>query len=168
MKTIEARRLARRGSYQVESKDKWLASQRRLAHHYAENVQDLRRVIEVTRQVRFWGAEYTITPRLVTRPLGNGRQLMTLVPLNTRPNFYVARVDDRWSSSNYDSDAFIDEGLDDLIDLIEEQFGTCDFECSECGEAWHSTSDCACQQERQFPALDASSGYCWNYRDWPG
>lgn len=78
-------------------------------------------------KVRLWGAQYTVTPRLVEKIFGDGQQHLALWPISSRPEYYVVRID-----SQYDLDA--DESfdvLDDIYDAIEDEFpcrcvrGTC-------------------------------------------
>lgn len=72
---------------------------------------------------RFWGRNYIITPRLVEWVHGDGLQVIYFQPLNTRPNYYVARIDSKVSLDNSDEPCFADEVLEDLYTAIEEQFG---------------------------------------------
>jgi len=59
--------------------------------------QELRR-----RKTKFWGRHYFITPRLVDWVHGDGLQLIYFTPLNTRPNYYVVRIDSKVSLDNSD------------------------------------------------------------------
>lgn len=109
----------------------------------------LKDAIERPEQVRFWGGEYTVMPRLCSRVFGDGRALMYLTPLNTRPNYYVLQVDSSW---DLDGDEMHDR-IDDIYDALEDQFGPAyDDEVG----------------EREWPALDIDAGSTWGAMDdWP-
>lgn len=68
-----------------------------------EAMERLRALIEAEEDVRFWGQNYKITPRLVQHVYGKGDTLIAIVPLNTRPNYYVIIADASW-----DDDAFFE------------------------------------------------------------
>lgn len=85
-----------------------------------------------TRSVRFWGREYTVTPLLVTRVLGDGGQVIAFQPLATRPDYYVVRVDSSWDLDNHHWEApepFIDH-VDEVYEAIELEYGHAD-QCNE-------------------------------------
>lgn len=118
----------------------------------------LRRAIEKPTRVSLWGKVYRVTPRLIDRVFGDGRQLIYLCPTNTRPNYYVVRVDSRWQRSNWaTAGPTLNEFLDDIYMAIDDQFGDCthDAEC-ECGG-----DGC------YFPRLDTTSGCEWGEEPWP-
>jgi len=119
----------------------------------------LRQLIEVEYVCKFWGDDYTITPRLVDRVFGDGKQLIQLEPLNTRPNYYIVRIDSSWNIDNDDdTDLFIDH-LDEIYNAIEEQFG------AKCQHT--DPDDCGCDEDQGFPVLSADSGVGWDEMDWP-
>jgi hypothetical protein len=93
--------------------------------HTTYSTEELRTLIERRHKVRWWGRDRMITPRLVDEVLGDGRQLIYVMPIMHRPNYYVARVDSNFSLSNYSEDGpdCPSEWIEDLWDLIEEQFG---------------------------------------------
>lgn len=53
----------------------------------------LRALIERPERCTFWGQPYTIAPRLIAKQFGDGKQLVCVTPLETRPNYFVVRVD---------------------------------------------------------------------------
>jgi hypothetical protein len=105
-------------------------------------------------RTRFWGRNYVITPRLVDWIHGDGLQLIYFMPLNTRPNYYVARIDSKISLDNCDEPSFVDEVLDDLCDKIEDQFGRS-------YEEWEHDNGRTYTRHNYWPALSEDSGSCW-------
>lgn len=89
----------------------------------------LREAVEHERRVDFWGRRHTIHPRLVDEKFGDGLGLITFTPLNTRPNYYVVRVDsslvlnEDCEDTGLSSHAFYDDVLPLIYEAIEEQFG---------------------------------------------
>ncbi len=74
--------------------------------------------VEVPYKTRMWGSDYTCDPRFVEEALGDGNVLLGLQPLNTRPNYYLIRVDSTWHL--YGCRVCKDECPDDLVEHIEE------------------------------------------------
>ena len=107
-------------------------------------------------KVHFWGRDYVVTPRLVEWIHGDGLQVIYFMPLNTRPNYYVARIDSKVSLSNWDDAEpnFADSVLDDLCDNIEEQFGRSE-------EEWEGRNGRTYHRHNYWPALSDNSGSCW-------
>jgi hypothetical protein len=103
------------------------------------------------RKVRFWGRNYFITPRLVSWIHGDGKQVISFTPLNTRPNYYIVRID---SAVELGSDSFFDEVLDKIYDAIEEEFG--------CSPEEHEVRGRTYRKHWPFPSLDADSGCAWD------
>ena len=112
----------------------------------------LKAAIEVETQAYHWGQASTIIPYVCDTIFGDGRALLALVPLNTRPCYYVIRIDSAWA---IDDDAFHDLLEDGIYAAIEEQFGTAHDEEDETpdGEPW--------------PAFNDGSGCGWDRMDWP-
>lgn len=118
-------------------------------------------LVEKTRKVRFWGATYTVTPKLVPFVWGDGKQWMCLEPLNTRPNYYVLCIDSRVSLDDLDADeAGVDfhDLLSDVLDAIEDAFGRADDAEAE---------DADENGMRAWPALNDSSGLSWGEHETP-
>ena len=105
-------------------------------------------------RTRFWGRNYVITPRLVEWVHGDGQQVIYFMPLNTRPDYYVARVDSKISLNNCEEPSFVDEVLDDLCEHIEDQFGRH-------VEEWEADNGRTYTRHNPFPALSEDSGSCW-------
>ena len=66
--------------------------------------------------VHLWGDDYEIEPEIIENVQGDGLQAVYLQPLDTRPNFYVLRID---SSIDIDNDNLLFEGTDNEIDICE-------------------------------------------------
>jgi hypothetical protein len=64
---------------------------------------------------KLWGQKHPISPRLISEVFGDGQKLIGIMPLNSRPNYYIARVD-----SDLDLD-FDDDDDEAVFDLIEEE-----------------------------------------------
>lgn len=115
----------------------------------------LRARVEQPYSTRFWGGNYTITPLLVTEVFGDGKVLMGIRPLNTRPNYYVVRVDSKFAESDKnpsprESDEWFDFLDNELYDAIADQFGSADAE-----------DDDGNPVREDWPALDLDSGCGW-------
>lgn len=134
-------------------------AQRELAKFYRTNTAALRLLIEIQRKVHFWGSDHDVTPLLVDEVLGDGMTLCQMVPLNTRPDYYVIRIDGSWLKG--DEDAFYDDGLEQIYQAIEDQYGSRDFYCEDCGESGWNDSDCSCNESREWPALNLGAGTTW-------
>lgn len=87
--------------------------------------QVIRNYIEGERKATMWGRECDITPRMIDTVFGDGGQLFTVAPLDTRPNYYAILVDSSW-----DVDELM-ERSEQIIQAIESQFGNADDENDE-------------------------------------
>lgn len=131
-------------------------------------VTDTVRALLQSERVTFWGKEYDVTPELVPEIFGDGAQVIGLEPLNTRPNYYVVRVDSSWSTSNWgwDKPVLIDH-LDDVYVAIEEYFGRahpeeCDCSCGSCIDDCGCGCGCDCwRHHHDWPALNDEVGSSW-------
>lgn len=56
----------------------------------------LRAHFEVEDVMHHWGVEHRVTPLLLPQRFGDGRALIHLTPLATRPNYFIVRVDSSW------------------------------------------------------------------------
>lgn len=121
-------------------------------------LDDLRTRIEVEETARLWGQKHTITPRLVGQIWGDGKKLIGIQPLNTRPNYYVVCGDSNW---DLESDEFMDLAEDEIFTAIEEEYGSRD--CRYCGGSFGEDGCEHCRGEdwREFPALNIDAGWCW-------
>lgn len=120
-----------------------------MTRSWAEHVAlyRLRAMIEKPHKCVFWGANYTITPRLLDKVFGDGKQLCCITPLATRPNYFVVRVD---SGAEFD----VHDILDDIADAAEEEYG-------------HYDSESDDEYDRTFPVVDWGMGACWGERFTP-
>jgi hypothetical protein len=118
----------------------------------------LRQRIERRQQAYLWGQKYFITPRLVDEAFGDGQTLIHLTPLNTRPNYYVVRVDSRWGESAEGLNDEFRDTLDDIYESIEDQYGRA---------IWWDEEDEDEDDREQFPAFDDECGTCWGEMEWP-
>jgi len=116
------------------------------------------------RQIRHWGTTYTVTPAVVDVKLGNGRQLLAVTPLNTRPNYYLIRVSSAWIGDK------IHDHLDEIYDAIIDQYGEKEREreyliedLRERGiEPTAANTDLAGNEDRlDWPVLSLDSGCAW-------
>ena len=109
--------------------------------------------LEKPHYVSFWGRRYLCRPVFIDAILGNGEKLLAVQPLNTRPQYYLIRVDSSWSTYNYD-DPCVGENIDEICDAIEDQVGPA-----------HWTGEDSMGRERQYndpwPAASFDSGSSW-------
>lgn len=120
--------------------------------------QLLRRLIENPEKTRFWGRNYTITPRYVSGKIGDGGRLCFYTQLNTRPNYYVLRIDSRVGVRDLNE-------FDEICDAIDDEYGSVNFHCDTCDRDW-SEGDCDdCDGDRNWPRLDDDCGSSWGC--WP-
>lgn len=103
-------------------------------------------MVERRQRATLWGKAYFITPRLVTRFLGDGKQLIWFTPMATRPNYYAVRIDSSWKISNWEEPPNLIDHVDEIYSAIEEEYGNQDDEgnenasfpvlCDDCGSSW--------------------------------
>lgn len=88
----------------------------------------LRTVIERRQVATLWGQKHFITPRLLSQVLGDGKKTIWMSGINTRPAFWVVRIDSKWCLDNCEhrSDTLQNprEWLEAVYQAIEEEFGT--------------------------------------------
>lgn len=107
-------------------------------------LEELRTKIEKPYQTTVWGQPCEARPAFVMRGQhGDGKRLVALYPLMHRPHCFVVRAD---STIKYDY-----ETSQELLDLIEEEFGYCeDFEDEdedEDSDRWPNCPDFSCGWE---------------------
>lgn len=120
----------------------------------------LRKRIEIPSRAYLWGVTYWVRPRLLTEVFGNGRQLIFIEPLNTRPEYFVVRVGDDYDLDNYSTQPTgepLTEHLDEIYTALEDQFGRADADQDDDEDA----------DLLNFPAVDLSVGCSWGGHDWP-
>ncbi len=132
---------------------------------------ELRALIEIEREVEFWGQKYRITPLLVDVILGDGKQLVGVQPLDTRPNYYVIRVDSSWGTNNFGNGELFCEHIEEVYDAIEDQFGERERRREsliyEEGVPPEEADLANYENELGWPALSLSSGVAWFEMEWP-
>ena len=69
--------------------------------------------------IEFYGTKTTFIPEICSTIIGNGRQLIWVQNMMTRPYFWLIRID---SSTDISSDKF---NIEDLFEYFEEDFGRC-------------------------------------------
>ena len=138
---------------------------REIHHGVPPTTEQLRAIIEVEQDVTMWGQPHRVTPRLVSEVFGDGRLLLEIIPLATRPNFYVVRVDSSWgwNEGGRNNDAPIRDHLDEIYDAIEDEYGDTVCDCPDLPA--EPDPDCHCT--RDFPALRLDSGCSWAPAYWP-
>lgn len=72
------------------------------------------------RDATLWADKYRIKPCLIDEIDGDGLQVIYVEPIDTRPNYYVLRID---SNRNIKSDGF---NFDQLLCMIEDECGSFD------------------------------------------
>lgn len=96
-------------------------------------------------KVRFWGQTHWVTPRLCELAWGDGRKVIGVTPIDTRPNYYLVRVDSKTELDPDEGPSFRDI-LDDVLDALEDQYGPSHDEDGE---------------SLPWPAADMSNGVSW-------
>lgn len=109
----------------------------------------MRERLEKRRWVRFWGQRRMQHVVFVPTVLGDGLKMLAVQPLNTRPNYYLLRIDSSWHTSNYKSPCVADN-MDDIYEAIEEYVGP---------KWW--TDDNGRERCEVWPALDDDCGSSW-------
>lgn len=144
----------------------------------------LRKVIEVPRVGSLWGAKYTVTPALSGTVYGDGRALITLETIHSRPWYYVIRGDSGWRmdlDQDHDPDTHVDFRylVDYVLQDLEEEFGDGgepDWEEQQEWEAKVAALKAAgapkkkwppAPKPRPWPALDDRDGCAWGRMAWP-
>ncbi len=95
-----------------------------------------------------WGKKHFIKPVFIRQALGDGELLLAFTPLNTRPNYYLIRIDSKWLKKG-DTETIYGH-LDEIEEAIEEQCGVRNYEDDDGNE---------CLAE--WPALNTNAGTSW-------
>jgi len=88
----------------------------------------MRADVEKETVTHLWGTAYTFVPRLVDQVWGDGQRLIWVSNTDTRPYYYVVRVDSSWYAQpngmkdRLNNDIVLDN-LNDIEEAIMEQFG---------------------------------------------
>lgn len=75
------------------------------------------------RFTKFWGQRQIIQPQLLDKIFGDGKQLMYVTPLDTRPNYYVVRIDSKTDLNSHDT---YTNFIEQVLQAIEEEFDSVD------------------------------------------
>lgn len=121
------------------------------------------------RKVHFWGNEHNITPTVAKEYCGDGRQLLWFQPLNTRPDYYLIRIDSSWTVDS--SDEWYKRLDEDILEALIDEFSEKEREREYLAEdlrergiepdGWNT--DLAGNEKRLgFPVLSLDSGYGWD------
>lgn len=109
----------------------------------------------------------TFVPALSNRLYGDGRALVGLTTINSRPRFYVLRIDSTWA---IDSDPNAPDGaemftcrIDAISFALEEEFGCGRYE----GDGEYNEKSRERDRRRKWPAYDDETGHFWWRMDWP-
>jgi hypothetical protein len=95
-----------------------------------------------------WAQPRMIEPVFVPTILGNGDTLLALSPLNTRPNYYLIRIDSKWLDPE-NTDIIYDH-LDEIYDAIEGHVGPREWE-----------DDDGKEHVEDWPAMNLDCGSSW-------
>lgn len=115
-----------------------------------------------------WGIEYLVKPAVVSEALGDGRLLLWVQPLSTRPDYYLIRIDSKWIDLN--GDEFRDYVQSEILDAITEEYSEKEREreyleedLAEEGIAKeHMNLDLDGNEARLgWPVLDLDCGFAW-------
>jgi hypothetical protein len=107
---------------------------------------------------KFWGQRCKVRPKFCRTALGDGKKLIFVTPLNTRPDHYLIRVDSSWDDSNYSDRDCIGNHIEEIYDALEEWFGYYfDGESSE----YEQTDG----EYPGWPVTHLDSGSCWGTVD---
>ena len=84
-----------------------------------------------TREIEFWGQKHTITPALVSELHGDGLQVVWLSSIDTRPFYWVLRIDSSVDIENDESLSKEDQSnygsIEELlVQMTEEEYGNID------------------------------------------
>lgn len=109
----------------------------------------------------------TFIPALSNRLYGDGRALMGLTTINSRPRFYILRVDSRWAIScdhdvPGDAEQFADR-VDAIGFALEDEFGRGQYD----GDYGDPETEKERAERRKWPAYDDENGCSWFRMDWP-
>lgn len=127
-------------------------------HMEASKNQALRALMEAEKNTRFWGAEYVGHDVLSFNIHGDGKQLLCITMINSRPWSYFIFIDSSFDTQNADS-----KQLEEILCLLEDEY--CDYE-SMCeslkNEGFDPHGEDCHHKDLCFPVVDTSCGYSWN------
>lgn len=103
-----------------------------------------------------WGQGYLIKPVLVSEVFGDGGQVIGFEPMDSRPDYYVVRVDSRWHTHNCArTPEHVCDHLGEISDAIVNEFGRG-------RDEWEHENGRTYVKHWPFPALyDGTGCSCW-------
>lgn len=112
-----------------------------------------------------WGQPHEIEPYFVEKHFGDGLHLIAVTPLNTRPNYYLVRVDSKWWMDDpawfrYSGGYALRDSVDPYDHIAEHIDDICEGIEDEVGPKWFE-DDAGKEVEEGWPALDDSAGVAW-------
>ena len=114
------------------------------------NIENLIKKEMTPKTVTLWGQkQHNHTPVLIDAIHGDGKCLIFIVPIATRPDYYILRVDSSVRK-------LIKEDGDEIRDCVEELYHTIE---SECGK--YEEDDDGEEILEPFPALNLTCGCGW-------
>lgn len=116
-------------------------------------VERLKQLIEKERTTTFWGEKYTGHDVLCDGFLGDGKKLICLTMLNTRPWSHYIRVDSKFD--------FDDAWESEVFEMLEDCFGDYISMINDEESEYDHFENCP-----EFPVVDSDSGYCYTVIRW--
>lgn len=104
----------------------------------------LKAVVEVKTTRHLWTDVVEFVPAVCSRAFGDGRALLALTTINSRPRFYVVRVDSAWTDMH--------ERVDDIYEALIDEFGDAGPHDGDDGEFY-----------LDWPAFDGENGASWGW-----
>lgn len=146
--------------------DPYAFCERKLVRNAGVHAKLRKAICKRTRRYLWTPADMvTFVPALSNRLYGDGKALLGLTTINSRPRFYVLRIDSAWAIEMDQSAPDEAEQLVDCIDAfafaLEDEFGRGRYDDDE------PETERARDQRRKWPAYDDESGCSWWRMDWP-
>ena len=101
-----------------------------------------------------WGQRHRVHPKFIPEVLGDGGRLLIVTPLDTRPEYYLIRVDSAWElDSTTKAEDHVCDHLDEIYNAIED----------ECGQGYEDADESSTGRAHHnpWPALSCDSGVSW-------
>lgn len=111
-------------------------------------------IAKLTRKKRttLWSVPCAHQPYFVRAALGDGNRLAAITPLNTRPNYYLIRVDSTWSLKWREDVECLANHIDEICEAIED----------EVGRKYEFDEDRGEDTHQPWPNLDDEAGVAWS------
>ncbi len=82
-----------------------------------------------TREIEFWGEKYKVSPALSKTIIGDGKSFLWFGMGDTRPHYYIIRVDSKWEKMN--NNKLREKIEEEIYEILISEFGICGEECEE-------------------------------------